>query len=57
MSEKSLINSDMYQNLVYFNLKTICAVSSHGLTVHQIQHPTSLICKIQEDLIKLYELC
>ena len=29
-------NSDNYQNLVYFNLKTICAVSPHGLPVHQV---------------------
>ena len=50
MSEKCLKNSDIYQTLVYFNLKTIYTVSLHGLKSTKFQ--PDLVCKVQEDLVK-----
>ena len=38
--EDTILNiSITVSNLVYFNLKTICTVSPHGLAVHQVSTP------------------
>ena len=44
-SEKSLKNCNKYQNLVYCDLEIICAVSSHGLTVHQVSTVSNENCR------------